>query len=166
MTVAIPGNLNSMIGIKEPSDDNLFCFLYILMYYVSSTCSTFFILSMTFERFYSIVRPHKAASFNTVKKAKITIMCIFVFSVLCHILYFKIAKSNGRTCVYKNNWIYYPIFIALRGLLAFLLLLVMNSIVIHNLRQRSRLFTIRSGVQGQEMGVINPKWNNSKGRFM
>ena len=34
----------------------------------------------------------------------------------------------------------------------FLLLLVMNSIVIHNLRQRSRLFTIRSGVQGRNEG--------------
>ena len=144
-----------MIGVKEPTDDDLFCFLYILLYYVSSTCSTFFILSMTFERFYSIVRPHKAASFNTVKKAKITIICIFVFSVLYHIPYFKIAKSNGRTRVYKNNWVNYSISIALRGLLPFLLLLMMNSIVIHNLHQRSRLFTIRSGVQGQNQNGGN-----------
>ena len=151
-----------MIGIKEPSHNDLFCFLYIFMFYVSSTCSTFFILSMTFERFYSIIRPHKAASFNTVKKARITIICIFLFSVLYHVPYFKIAESNGRMCVYRNDWIYYSISIALRGLLPFLLLLVMNSIVIHNLRQRSRLFTIRSGVQGQNQGQNQNGGNKSK----
>ena len=43
------------------------------------------ILNMTFERFYSITMPHKAASFNTVKRAKITIICIVVFSVVFHI---------------------------------------------------------------------------------
>ena len=33
---------------------------------------------MTFERFYSIIRPHKAASFNTVKRTKITILIIVI----------------------------------------------------------------------------------------
>ena len=47
--------------------------------------STLLILSMTFERFYSIKLPHKAASFNTVKRAKITVACIAVVSILYNI---------------------------------------------------------------------------------
>ena len=42
--------------------------------------SAFLVVSMTFEHFYSIIRPHKAASFNTVQRAKIIILGIFVFS--------------------------------------------------------------------------------------
>ena len=38
------------------------------------------ILNMTFERFYGIIKPHKAVSFNTVKRAKIT-MCVLYRSV-------------------------------------------------------------------------------------
>ena len=59
-----------------------FCKAIAAVLFTSSMCSTLFILSMTFERFYSIIRPHKAASFNTVKRAKISIVCIILFSIV------------------------------------------------------------------------------------
>ena len=57
-------------------------------------CSTYLIIAMTFERFYSIVRPHKAASFNTVKRAKIIISLIFLFNFSYGIPYFFIPMVD------------------------------------------------------------------------
>ena len=52
--------------------------------FTSMMWSTLFILSMTLRDFYSIVRPHKAASFNTVKRAKITIAVDVNFGILLY----------------------------------------------------------------------------------
>ena len=62
-----------------------YCMISNAVLFSAFLCSTLLILSMTFERFYSIIRPHKAASFNTVKRAKITIVCLFVFGTTYNI---------------------------------------------------------------------------------
>ena len=54
--------------------------------FVSTHSSTFFIISLTFERFYSIIRPHKAASFNTIRRAKIIIICIVIIIYIVIVL--------------------------------------------------------------------------------
>ena len=99
---------------------------------------------MTFERFYSIIRPHKAASFNTVKRAKITIVCIVLFSVLYHIPHWFISGNVGRLCL--TNVIsddksigefYYWFSEILHFILPFILLLIMNSVIIYTLHKRS-----------------------------
>ena len=72
----------SHYNIKIPPDPETFCSISITVLSAATDSSTWFILSMTFERFYSIIRPHKAASFNTVKRAKIIIICIVAFSAL------------------------------------------------------------------------------------
>ena len=50
------------------------CSIWVAISSFSNLCSTLFLLSMTFERFYSIIQPHKAVLLNTVKRAKITIL--------------------------------------------------------------------------------------------
>ena len=59
--------------------------MLIFMVVSSFLCSTYLLIAMTFERFYSIIRPHKAASFNTVMKAKIIIVCVLYCAF--HILF-------------------------------------------------------------------------------
>ena len=54
---------------------------------------------MTFDRFYSIIVPHKAASFNTVKRAKITVSGIVVFSILSNIPHLFISDHNRWECL-------------------------------------------------------------------
>ena len=102
---------------------------------------------MTFERFYSIIRPYKAASFNTVKRAKITIMCVVAFSILYNIPgWFVSARvENSRSCVgYANGLhtiagkIYYWTSSVLNYGLPFVLLLIMNTVIINTLRKRSK----------------------------
>ena len=122
------------------------CALVITIVLIAIMCSTLFILSMTFERFYSIIRPHKAASFNTVKRAKITILAIVVFSILYHIPHLFISANTGRVCVSYSTasedifvLIYYWLSFILDFALPFVLLLIMNSVIIHTLRKRSHL---------------------------
>ena len=126
------------------------------MLYMSGLCSTLFILSMTFERFYSIIRPHKAASFNTVKRARITIVCIVIFSILINVPHLYITANNGKSCVpfgklmqTIHGEMYYWFSVALNFVIPLTLLLLLNSVIIHTLRKRSMSELRKSGNKGE-----------------
>ena len=119
------------------------CRIGIMVFFTSSLCSTFFIISMTFDRFYSIIRPHKAASFNTMKRAEVTISCIILFSILFHVPHLFINSVFGNQCVTffgvmgtMNGQLYYWITCVMSYVLPFILLLIMNGVIIHYLRHR------------------------------
>ena len=133
---------------------------------MSFMCSTLFILSMTFERFYSI-RPHKAASVNTVKKAKITILCSIIFSILYNIPHIFLSSSVARQCVPHGNALgvvygqfYYWLSIVVNYLLPFVLLLSMNSVIIHTLRERSKFIVTKT--QGHDQGQARNKGQSTE----
>ena len=118
--------------------------------------SNLLILSMTFERFYSIIRPHKAALFNTVKRAKITIVCIVLFSVLYHIPHWFISANIGQLCLTNVlsadksiGEFYYWFSEILHFILPFILLLIMNSVIIHTLNKRSKFNLGQGQNEGQ-----------------
>ena len=122
-------------------------------------CSTLFILSMTFDRFYSIIRPHKAAVVNTVKRAKITIVLISVFSFVYNIPQYILSQSTGKNCIpycnasqYKYSEIYYWLsFLVIFGC-PFIMLLIMNCFIKNTLRKRltnSRKHNVTSPGQSQ-----------------
>ena len=152
-----------------PITPDAFCGLDNAILFAASMCSTLFILSMTFERFYSILNPHKAASFNTVKRAKITILSIVISSTLYNIPHVPITLKVGRQCVPYGNalqhilgQIYYWLSTVISFFLPFVLLLIMNSFIIHTLRKRSGLNITRSVRQGQSEGHQVSKIKNSE----
>ena len=113
-----------------------------------ATASTLFIVAMTFERFYSIIMPHKAASFNTVKRAKIRILFVVLFSVLFNIPHFVVTSHQEWLCLPFGNAVameksyfkfYYWFSLVVQFVIPFVLLLTMNSVIIHTLRKRSDL---------------------------
>ena len=110
---------------------------------------------MTFERSYSIIRPHKAASFNTVKKAKIIIVCIFVFFTLFNVPHPFLSEMDGLRCIAWGKrsldlgQFYFYISIIMAFILPFSLLLAMNCVIIHTLKTRSNLTISRSQSQGE-----------------
>ena len=119
----------------------------------SSLCSALFILSMTFDRFYSIIRPHKAAPFNTVKRAKITIVFIIIFSTLFNIPYLFAMTVKGRQCMNDKRgsikaFFHWMCYVA-QFVIPFLCLLTMNSFIIHTLRKRSDMIERQKQGQGQ-----------------
>ena len=100
---------------------------------------------MTFERFYSIIRPHKAASFNTVKRARISIICIYSvwysygipFSIyLWRQWNYLVFQIDLHLTMYLGE-IYHWSTEILTFVFPFISLLTMNSIIIHTLRKRS-----------------------------
>ena len=145
--------------LTNPPGSFLYCTLWITTAWASSLCSTLFILSMTFERFYSIIRPHKSASFNTVKKAKTTIICIVIFSIFFNIPHLKTTLQVNKQCVpfgrsreNLEGQVYYWLSLIINFFLPFVLLLTMNTVIIHTLRTRLRFNNVAKSPQGQSQG--------------
>ena len=152
-----------------PPNQIQFCANATVVLWSATMSSTLFILSMTFDRFYSIIRPHKAASFNTIKRAKITIVLIVNISILFNIPYLFTMTSEGRNCVPDQSevWktLYYWLNYVVQFAIPFVSLLSMNSVIIHTLRKRS-MFIMKPEVrsdqgQGQSQGQ-NSKMKTSE----
>ena len=101
---------------------------------------------MNSNHLYSIIRPHKAASFNTVKKAKLTILGSIIFSILYNSPHLFITGSTDGNCIpygtameKLSGQIYYWLSYVFSFALPFFLLLIMNTVIIHSLRKRSML---------------------------
>ena len=142
--------------------------------FMAIMCSTLFTMSMTFECFYSIIWPHKAASFNTFKRAKINIIIIVIFCISYNTPHFFITTFKGRVCVpytkgkqFVHGQMYYWISFVINFAFPFLSLLVMNSVIIHTLWNRSRFgLRIDQGhVQGQGQGKGQGKGQEHDGKL-
>ena len=150
--------LNMGYDVDIPPDQFTYCIWSTTILTVSTHTSIYLIVMMTFERFYSILMPHKAASFNTVKRAKITILCIILVNIAYSIPHLYITSVSGRTCVlflkgmkYLAGRIYYWVNQAVGFGIPFVSLLIMNCVIIYNLRQRSKFLMpkFNSSVEGQ-----------------
>ena len=133
--------------IEMPPSQLIFCKVNNTIVLMSTMCSILFILQMTFERFYSIIRPHKAASVNTIKRAKITIVVVIISSIFFNIPVIFTSTNIGKECVAwaRDVWdrpvfqVHYYTSVVIKFALPFVLLLIMNSFIIHTLRTRSML---------------------------
>ena len=96
---AVTRYLIRALDVAIPPGQYFYCTRTMAILHMSGLCSTMFIISMTFERFYSIIRPHKAASFNTLKKAKIITVIAVVFSIVINIPHLYTTTNNGKSCV-------------------------------------------------------------------
>ena len=148
--------LNSGYNVDIPPDQLTYCAWSTTIVAVSTHTSIYLIVMMTFERFYSILRPHKAASFNTVKRAKITILFIFLVNIVYSLPHLFITSVSGRTCVfflkgmkYLSGRIYYFVNQAVGFGIPFISLLVMNCVIIYNLRKRPKFLTNKSDSLGE-----------------
>ena len=116
--------------------------------FTSNLWGVFLILAMTFDRFYGIIRPHKASSVNTVKKAMITCICIILFGIIYNIPHIFITLDIGYGCVpygkaieFTYGKLYYALSFVVSYMFPFVALLVINSFIIHTIGSRRRLVT-------------------------
>ena len=144
--------------VAMPPNQYWFCVVANTIFFVSTFCSTYFIISMTFDRFYSIIKPHKAASFNTVKRAKITIVCIVIFSFLFNIPHVFITSNQQRQCVHfgkatgLTGQFYYWLSFVVNFAFPFMSLLIMNSVIIHSIHKSFKIRRTPNEGQGQTEG--------------
>ena len=133
-----------------------YCSIHMTFVPTGSLCSTYFIVFMTFERFYSIIQPHRAASFNTVKRAKVIIACLVVLGFSYCTPFWFISDNVGRYCIINKDFVhskygsvYYWLSFSINFALPFISLIGMNSVIIHTLRKRSQWIVSRPQSQGQ-----------------
>ena len=156
-----------------PPNQYWYCTLAITVLFASFLCSTLLIVSMTFDRFYSIIRPHKAASFNTVKRAKITIVYIVIFSILYNVPHLFISANENWQCLPYGRAMgkaygefYYWFSFVINYALPFVLLLTMNSVIIHKIRKRTTMSSRGSGNDGGTAAKSqNSKVKNSEAQI-
>ena len=156
-----------------PPNQYWYCTRTMAILHMSGLCSTLFILSMTFERFYSIIKPHKVASFNTVKRARITIVCMVIFSILINLPHLYITANKGKSCVPFGNSMQtldglmnYWFSVVLNFIIPLTLLLLLNSVIIHTLRKRSMSGVGRTESQGQGEGQTTRLKSSEKQMFV
>ena len=160
--------LKSVHGIDFPPNQHWFCAIATVVLWTASLSSTLFILSMTFDRFYSIIRPHKAASFNTVKRAKITIVSVVIISILYNIPFLYTVTNAGPNCVADRSetWktVYHWLNYVVQFVIPFVSLLSTNSVIIHTLRKKIHVYNetgsevrsrSRSKLQNENLGETN-----------
>ena len=148
--------LNLVHNIDMVPNQTWHCILSNTLMVTLTMCSTLFILSMTFDRCYSIIRPHKAASFNTIRKAKLSILLIVIFSILYNVPHLFITLSVDRECVPYGKAMqtvygkfYYWLSFVVSFAAPFILLLIMNCFIIHIIRNRSKLNFVSGSSNGQ-----------------
>ena len=165
---ALVSYLEENVGVAMPPNQRWYCILQVFFNYFSFLCSGYVLIAMTFERFYSIVRPLNAASFNTVKRARIIIISIFLLGFSYCVPFFVISGNDGKICIVNKfasdnviGEIHYWLTEFLSFIFPFLSLLTMNSVIIHTLKKRSLLRLLESEVEGQN-DVTNFKMKHSE----
>ena len=133
-------------GVEFPPSQYWYCSVIITVLETAMLCGTFLLVAMTFDRFYSIIRPHKAASFNTIRRTKIIISLVIVSSIVFNIQHLFTSDHQGWQClpygkanrnVYGQMSYWFSCIVAF--VIPFVSLLSMNSVIIHKLCTRSIL---------------------------
>ena len=156
---AIPVFLKHTYDVYMPPNQLGYCIMSIFITTFAVLCSTYLLITMTIERLCSIIWPLKAASFNTVKRARIIIVCIFVTCFTYCIPFLFITGNRGKICI-PNKFasvnvlgeFYYWLTQTFIFIIPSSSLLTMNSIIIHTLRKRSKLNISEPRGQGQSEG--------------
>ena len=132
--------------VELPPSRYISCVLRITIVFTSALWGVLLIMAMTFDRFYGIIRPYKASSVNTVKKAKLTCIFILFFGVAYNIPHIFFSIDVGYDCVpygkamaHVYGYVYYWLSFAVNYSLPFVALLIMNSFIIHAVRKRKKL---------------------------
>ena len=149
-------------NVRVPPGPFWYCRISVPLIFGFFLCSTSLVLSMTFTRFYSIIRPHKAASFNTVKRVKITIACIAIFSIACNFPHASTTINVNWECIPFGNAMgrpygefYYWFSLVIQFVIPFVFLLIMNSFIIHKIRTRKNLTNdLKSSVKSSELQMF------------
>ena len=161
--------------VEMPINPLSYCSMTLAVLFTATLCSTLLIFSMTFDRFYSIIRPQKAASFNTIKRANITITCIVIFSLIFNIPHWFTTLNIEWFCLPYDNEIimarsysqlYYWTSFVLQFVFPFVSLLIMNSFIIHTLKNRTKNLEIdesNNKGQGHSQGQSQGQGTRMKG---
>ena len=131
--------------------------------------ATYQVVAMTVDKFIAVKWPHKAATYSTPKRAKCTIVVLYVCVISYNIPDFFITKMIGTVCVsYAVGGVYAQIYswltFILNGIIPLTSLIGMNSTIIYEVKKSHRRFkNFESAKKLQNQNSVNtPRENTSK----
>ena len=139
-----------------------YCALSSFFIITTFLCSAYLLIAITFERFYSIIQPHKAASFNTVKRARIVILSVTGGCISYSVPFLFIGDDFGKLYIpnkfasdYVLGEMYHWLTEIISFIFPFISLVTMNSVIIHTLTKRSRQNISQGDTGGGNLKVKN-----------
>lgn len=124
------------------------CQVIIYVYSVISVNGVYLVVTMTLDRYIAIRFPMKAKSICTAKRAKLSVIAIFIFAVVLNLPFLPMCLilEDGRTCT--ANKIVHPILsrvfsftvLCLVSVIPFTIMLVFNALIIKTMQQRDVYF--------------------------
>ena len=109
--------------------------------------STFQILAMTVDKYIAIKWPHRATSYSTPKRAKATIVVVFICVVIYNVPHFFASKLIRLQCFgYRVGGVVTKVYswfsFVLNAIIPFGLLIYMNSVIVKAIKQSRIMFSI------------------------
>ena len=107
--------------------------------------TTYQVLAMTVDKYVAIKWPHRAATYSTPRKAKITVICIYISVVIYNIPHIFISQLTGDVCLgYAIGGVITKVYswvtFVLNAIIPFVLLLYMNYVIIQAVRGSRKMF--------------------------
>ena len=158
MCLALHHWLISVIRMQnwDPQECHIIAFLVALTLHNA----TFQVLAMTLDKYIAIKWPHKAAVYNSPKRAVITSSIIYICVVFYNIPNLFIFTIIGNECVgYAKGGVitkvYFWFAFAVSGILPLILLIYFNSVIIQKVRQSRKMFENKESFTEGNSQVLN-----------
>ena len=125
--------------------------------------STYQVLVMTVDKYIAIKWPHRAATYSTPRRAKFTILVVFISGMTYNTLHLFFSGIIGKDCfgfLFGGiiNKAYSWLTLVVNALIPFSMLLHMNYVILKKVRQSRNIFsTNNSQKEGQGQGNANQR---------
>ena len=131
--------------IKTHKWHHMECKFKNLIAFVALQSCTFLILAMTIDKYIAIKWPHKAATYSTPRRAKITAASLFVCSIVYNIPHLFLSSFMGDMCVAYGidsliTRVYSWFSFVFNAIIPFILLIYMNFVIVKTVRKSRKSF--------------------------
>ena len=143
MLLALRGWLAYIVKIHELH--LLDCRIMSFLIQLSLQNTTYQIVAMTIDKFIAIKWPHKAATYSTPRRAKFSVIVIYISAIIYNLPHLFLSRLIGTNCVVYvvgrvyakvHSWITF----AINGIVPFVLLIFMNLTIVHSVKQSHKRF--------------------------
>ena len=115
--------------------------------------STFQVLAMTIDKYIAIKWPHKAASYSTPRRVKITVIVACIVAIIYNIPHFFLTGVIGRSCVSYSvggviTKIYSWLTFVINAMIPFTLLIYMNFVIVKTVKRSRKMFITHDTIAG------------------
>ena len=145
----------SVSYLKIHKDDPMACRIDSFLIMCALQNATYQVVAMTVDKFIAVKWPHKAATYSTPKRAKWTIVVLYVFVISYNLPDLSMTKMIGTVCVsYAVGGVYAKIYswltFILNGIIPLTLLIAMNSTIVHEVKKSHNTFRRFESVKDPE----------------